>query len=74
LTYLGIDHTFVLVKVDEDEASEFAFKRDLQKYKHKEIKTFKECLPLFKMTNENSHTGPGYLKRRGWFVETGYDI
>ena len=74
LTYLGIDHTFVLVKVDDDEASKFAFERDLIKYKHKEIKTFKESLSLFKATNENSHTGPGYMKRRGWFAETGYNI
>jgi len=74
LTYLGKKDTFVLAKVDDDGASKFAFERDLAKYEHREIKTFKESLSLFKATNEHSHTGPGYMKRRGWFAETGYEV
>lgn len=69
LKYLGEKYTFILVKVDEDEASQHAFKKHLEKHEHIEIKSFKEVLPLFKKTNEHSHTGPGYLKRRGWFSE-----
>lgn len=69
LTYLGIDHTFILLKLEDDKKSIKKFEQDLAQYEHREIKTFEEALPLFKKTNEDSHTGPGYMKRRGWLQE-----
>ena len=76
LKYLDIKYTFILVRIDSfDEESMNKFYEDLSsKHVNTEIKTFKDALPLFKATNKDNHTGPGYMKRRGWFRDTVHEV
>ena len=66
LKYLRIEETFFLAKVKPQDVSYF---NKLEKYEHIEIKTITEALLLFKHSNEKSHTGIGYLLRKGWLKD-----
>ena len=70
LYYLNIDTTFLLVKVEENEEQELAFKNHFKDYKYQEIHTYDEVVKIFKHSTIHSHTGLGYFRRRGWFMET----
>jgi len=61
---LGKKTQRVLVKVEEENEVNFEV---LSKYEHTQIKNLEDAKPIFNNTTENSHTGIGYLIRRGWF-------
>ena len=64
LNYLYVVSTFLLVRVEPEH--EDIFEQQFSGHQREEIKTFEEAEKLFKHTNRESHTGVGYLMRRGW--------
>jgi hypothetical protein len=61
---LGKKTQKVLVKVEEGNENNFKL---LSKYEHTEVESIDAAKAFFKNTTEESHTGIGYLIRRGWF-------
>lgn len=68
LKYLDRDTTFLLVKVEDDE-QEF-FDEYFKGQDYREIKTYDEAILLFGYSDIFDHRSLGFLRRRGWFMET----
>ena len=62
---LGKKTQKALVKVEPKDEEHFSM---LDDYEHIEVDSLDAASPLFNNTTIESHTGLGYLRRRGWFI------